>query len=239
MQIKIVVYGGLRYELGQREIALEVPHQDAVSVADVLALLVEKFPTLGGKLDKVAISVGDAIVDRAHPVKDGDEVCLLPPVSGGSGAPTNAESGKKRRHLSAEPLDLNELLAETEDPACGGLVIFSGDIRNHNEGRKAVAITYEAHEVLASKVLQTIEDEVLERFETRQCRIQHRTGRVNVGESSVLVVVRAAHRAAAFEGARYAIDELKERVPIWKEEHYEEGDSRFLDGVPLRGASKE
>ncbi len=235
MRINVVFYGGLRYEVGHREFALDVPEQDgAVSVADLLVLLAEKFPVLGGKLDKVACSVGSEIVGREHSVQDGDEVCVLPPVSGG----TDGEKPLKVRHLSAEILDLNELLAETEDPACGGLVIFSGDIRNHNEGRCAVAITYEAHDVLASQILATIEQEVIERFGARQCRVQHRTGRVNVGESSVLVVVRAAHRGPAFEGARYAIDELKERVPIWKEEHYEEGDSRFLDGVPLREGPK-
>lgn len=235
MRINVVFYGGLRYEVGHRDFLLEVTDpQSTLLVADVLVLLEEKFPVIRAKLDKVAVSVGSEIVGREHVVRDGDEVCLLPPVSGG----TDGESVQKPRHLSAEILNLNELLAETEDPACGGLVIFSGDIRNHNEGRSAVAITYEAHDVLASQVLGTIEREVIERFGARQCRIQHRTGRVNVGESSVLVVVRAAHRGPAFEGARYAIDELKERVPIWKEEHYEEGDSRFLDGVPLREGPK-
>lgn len=235
MRINVVFYGGLRYEVGHRDFLLEVTDpQSTLLVADVLVLLEEKFPVIRAKLDKIAVSVGSEIVGREHVVRDGDEVCLLPPVSGG----TDGESVQKPRHLSAEILNLNELLAETEDPACGGLVIFSGDIRNHNEGRSAVAITYEAHDVLASQVLGTIEREVIERFGARQCRIQHRTGRVNVGESSVLVVVRAAHRGPAFEGARYAIDELKERVPIWKEEHYEEGDSRFLDGVPLREGPK-
>src|SRR5690554_2039673 len=178
MLINVVFYGGLRYEVGHREFALEVPTLDAaVSVADLLVLLAEKFPVLEGKLDKVALSVGSEIVGRDHHIQEGDEVCLLPPVSGGM----NVEKSLKRRHLSAEILDLNELLAETEDPACGGLVIFSGDIRNHNEGRSAVAITYEAHDVLASQILATIEQEVNERFGARQCRIQHRTGRVNVG----------------------------------------------------------
>lgn len=238
MRIKVVFYGGLRYEVGHRDFLLEsTDPQSTLLVADVLVLVVEKFPALAGRLDKVAVSVGSEIVGREHVVRDGDEVCLLPPVSGGSGGTDNQDI-KQVRHLSAEILDLNELLAETEDPACGGLVIFSGDIRNHNDGRSAVAITYEAHDVLAAQVLGAIEREVLARFGARQCRIQHRTGRVNVGESSVLVVVRAAHRAAAFEGARYAIDELKERVPIWKEEHYKEGDSRFLDGVPLREGPK-
>lgn len=136
--------------------------------------------------------------------------------------------------LTEEPLDLDALLAETTDPSCGGVVVFSGDIRNHNDGREVTGITFEAHESLASKAIEALEKEVLAQFDVAQCRIQHRTGEVPVGESSVLIVVRASHRAAAFDGCRHAIDELKERVPIWKHEHYAEGDSAYLEGKPLR-----
>jgi molybdopterin synthase catalytic subunit len=136
--------------------------------------------------------------------------------------------------LTEDRLDLDALLAETEDPSCGGVVVFSGDIRNHNEGRSVTGITFEAHETLASKAIEALEKEVLARFDVAQCRIQHRTGDIPVGESSVLIVVRAAHRAEAFDGCRHAIDELKERVPIWKREHYADGDSSYLEGKPLR-----
>lgn len=229
MHVKIVFYGGLRYETGRREHTVALEGRASVTLGELLDALVAEFPTLGPRLERLALAVDDAIVERDHTVTDGAEVALLPPVSGGSGQ--DLPGGP---WLSPEPLSLDALLAQTVDPTCGGLVVFSGDIRNHNEGRHAIAITYEAHETLASKVLATIEREVLERFDCAQCRIVHRLGRVEVGQSSVLIVVRAPHRAAAFEGARYAIDELKERVPIWKEEHYAEGDSRFLDGVPLR-----
>ena len=91
---------------------------------------------------------------------------------------------------------------------------------------------------LAEKVLQEIEAEVIEKFGVRRCRVQHRIGHLELGEPSVLIVVRAGHRAEAYEASRYAIDELKERAPIWKEEHYTDGDSRYLDGVPLRTKEK-
>ncbi|MGM0556154.1 MAG: molybdenum cofactor biosynthesis protein MoaE [Myxococcota bacterium] len=136
--------------------------------------------------------------------------------------------------LTDTPLDLDALLEQTEDPSCGGVVVFSGDIRNHNDGRRVTGITFEAHEALASKAIKALEQEVLARFDVAQCRIQHRTGDIPVGESSVLIVVRAAHRAEAFDGCRHAIDELKERVPIWKHEHYEDGESSYLEGKPLR-----
>ena len=139
------------------------------------------------------------------------------------------------RWVTEEPLQLEPLLRETEDPASGALVIFLGTVRNHNDGRPVSGMTYDAHVSMAEKVLAQIEQEALERFDVRYCRIQHRIGPMTLGEPSVQIVVRAAHRGAAYAASRYAIDELKRRAPIWKEEHYTDGDSRFLDGVPLQG----
>ncbi|GAB4449511.1 MAG: molybdenum cofactor biosynthesis protein MoaE [Anaerolineae bacterium] len=138
------------------------------------------------------------------------------------------------RWILEEPLDPEALLHETEDPACGGVVVFCGTVRNENEGLPVSGMTYEAHAPMAEKALRAIEAEVCARFAARHCRIQHRVGPLKLGEVSVVVVVRAPHRAAAFEGARYAIDEVKKRAPIWKEEHYVNGASRYLEGVPLQ-----
>lgn len=137
------------------------------------------------------------------------------------------------RWILETPLALEPLLAETDDPGSGALVIFYGTVRDHNEGQPVRAMTYEAHVALAEKVLAEIEAEALEKFDVRRCRIQHRVGTLQLGEPSVLIVVRAAHRADAYAASRYAIDEVKQRAPIWKEEHYASGESRYLDGVPL------
>lgn len=142
------------------------------------------------------------------------------------------------RWICEDPLDLSQLLKETEDPASGALVIFSGTVRNENESKPVRAITYEAHVTLAENVLRALEEEVLSRFAVRRCRVQHRSGTLQLGEPSVIIVVRAAHRAEAFQAAQYAIDQLKRRAPIWKEEHYETGESHFLKGTPLRPAQK-
>ena len=136
--------------------------------------------------------------------------------------------------LQREPLSADSLIAEVGDTASGGIVVFRGRVRDQNEGRRVVCIDYEAHEAIAEKVLLEIEREAVERFSARACRIVHRLGRVAVGEDGVVVVALAVHRAAAFEAARYAIDELKVRAPIWKEEHYDAGDSRYLGGTPLQ-----
>jgi molybdopterin synthase catalytic subunit len=137
------------------------------------------------------------------------------------------------RWIVDSPLELEPLLRETEDSGSGALVIFYGTVRNENEGRPVQAMTYEAHVVLAEKTLREIEVETLEKFGVRRCRIQHRIGMLQLGEPSVLIVVRSGHRSEAYAASRYAIDEVKQRAPIWKEEHYANGDSRYLDGVPL------
>lgn len=138
------------------------------------------------------------------------------------------------RWITDEPLDLDALLRETEDHASGALVIFTGTVRNENDGQPVSALTYEAHVPLAEKTLRQIEEEVLERFPVRRCRIQHRIGTLQLGEPSVYVVVRAGHREEAFLAARYGIDEVKARAPIWKRELYAHGRSRYLEGTPLR-----
>jgi molybdopterin synthase catalytic subunit len=138
------------------------------------------------------------------------------------------------RWIVTDPLELDPLLRETEDDASGALVIFYGTVRGENEGRPVQSMTYEAHVPLAEKALREIEQEALEKFGVRRCRIQHRIGHLELGEPSVLIVVRAGHRDGAYAASRYAIDEVKQRAPIWKEEHYADGDSRYLDGVPLK-----
>lgn len=138
------------------------------------------------------------------------------------------------RWILNSPLDVNALLQETEDPGSGALIVFYGTVRDQNEGQPVNGMSYEAHVSMAEKVLAEIEQEAIQRFGARQVRIQHRIGALALGEPSVLVVVRAAHRAEAYAASRYAIDELKQRAPIWKEEHYVSGDSRYLDGVPLK-----
>jgi molybdopterin synthase catalytic subunit len=138
------------------------------------------------------------------------------------------------RWIVDTPLELEPLLRETEDPGSGALVIFYGTVRNENEGRPVSGMTYEAHITLAEKAMQEIEAETLVKFGVRRCRIQHRIGSLQLGEPSVLIVVRGGHRAEAYAASGYAIDEVKQRAPIWKEEHYLDGDSRYLEGVPLK-----
>lgn len=140
--------------------------------------------------------------------------------------------------LSAEPLDLAALLADTMQPDSGALVVFGGTVRNENDGRGVSGMEYTAYAPLAEKVLAEIEQAIVQQFKVQKCRIVHRVGELAVGDLSVLVVVRAAHREEAFAAARHAIDTLKQRVPIWKNEHYNDGNSRYLEGTSLNQSSE-
>jgi molybdopterin synthase catalytic subunit len=141
-------------------------------------------------------------------------------------------------HLQTESLDLAALLEITAQPDSGALVVFGGTVRNENDGRSVSGIEYTAYAPLAEKLMAEIEQDVMRKFQIQQCRIVHRVGELAVGDLSVLVVVRAAHRAEAFAAARHAIDTLKQRVPIWKNEHYRDGDSRYLEGTSLNLSSE-
>lgn len=150
-----------------------------------------------------------------------------------SARPTNAVPAADTARLTEQPLDLAALLAATEAPEDGAVVTFGGTVRLFNDGRRVTAINYSAYAPLAEKMLREIEQETLARFEVTSCRVRHRLGDLQIGDLSVLVVVRAPHRGAAFEAARYAIDTVKHEVPIWKYEEYADGSHAYVKGCPL------
>lgn len=135
--------------------------------------------------------------------------------------------------LTDQPLELDPLLAATESPESGALVVFAGTVRLYNDGHKVTAINYSAYAPLAEKSLAEIEQETLRRFDITRCEIRHRIGDMQIGDMSVVVVVRAAHRAEAFEAGRYAIDTVKHQVPIWKLETYADGSQVYVKGCAL------
>lgn len=137
------------------------------------------------------------------------------------------------QRITEQPLELEALLEETRSLECGALVVFAGTVRLHNDNREVTAIDYSAYGPLAEKALAEIETDTLRRFDVTRCRIRHRIGDLEIGDMSVVVVVRAAHRADAFEAARYAIDTVKQEVPIWKREVYSDGSHVYLKGCAL------
>lgn len=135
--------------------------------------------------------------------------------------------------LVHDAIDLNELLSETDHPSCGGLAIFGGAVRDHHEGKSVTKLAYSAYEPLAKRLLAEIETETIASFGVHACRCVHRIGELAIGEISVYVVVRSAHRKEAFAACKHAIDRIKHEIPVWKHEFYTDGTSAFVKGCCL------
>jgi len=135
--------------------------------------------------------------------------------------------------LTRAPIDVGRLVGEASRPDCGAVSLFVGNSRDHHQGRQVVKLEYEAYEPMALAALEKLERETVARFEIATCRIIHRLGEVPLGEASVVVVVAAAHRAPAFEACRWAMDELKRSVPVWKKEFFAEGGADWVAGTKL------
>jgi len=131
--------------------------------------------------------------------------------------------------LSSEPIHAEELKIEVADPGAGALLVFEGHVRAHNLDRRVLALEYEGAEALAAREFERIEAEARARFAVTRILCVHRTGKLQVGEMAVWIGVSAGHRGAAFDACRFLIDELKHRLPIWKKEHYADGDSGWLN----------
>lgn len=138
--------------------------------------------------------------------------------------------------ISESPIDPSAVRAEMSDPACGALVVFEGLVRNHHEGRDVTRLHYTHHPVLASKEGQQILEETLAKFPITSAQAIHRVGTLEIGECAVITITTSPHREAAFEANRYLIDEIKARVPIWKQETYADGDIEWTSPCPNCGS---
>ena len=198
---------------------IEVTLPDGATVDDALQRLAEQHPVTEPLLGTTMVAVNQSYVERSHPLQSMDEVALIPPVSGGLDYP----SPNPRMLITDEPLDAERVTAMVANTANGGVVTFQGVTRDETGGRTVVRLDYEAYPEMAYKTLQQIFDEVEERWGITDLALAHRIGRLELGEASLVVAVGAAHRAEAFAAAMYVVDRLKEIVPIWKKEHFEDG----------------
>jgi molybdopterin synthase catalytic subunit len=214
--------------LGSFAKTLELP--DGASVAVLLERLRTTLPAGAAAeiLGSIAVSVNAEYAQAAHILHDGDEVGLLPPVSGGATRTANAleESGGEANvsvALTRERIDAEKIVAAAKRGEDGAVVVFDGIVRNHTRGRQTLHLDYEAYEEMALRQMRELGLKACERFAIRQVTMLHRLGRLEIGETSVLIVVASAHRSAAFEACRWLIDTLKQSVPIWKKETFADG----------------
>lgn len=198
---------------------IEVTLAEGATVDDALRCLAESHPATVPLLPTTMVAVNQSYVERDHVLQAGDEVALIPPVSGGMELP----GPNPRIIITDEPLDADRVTQMVMSTANGGVVTFQGITRDQTGGRTVVRLDYEAYPEMAHKMLQQIFDEVEERWGITDMALAHRIGRLELGEASLVVAVGAAHRAEAFAAAMYAVDRLKEIVPIWKKEFFEDG----------------
>lgn len=218
MKIRVLFFGVLKDMLGQASHSLDLP--EGARVADVLAHYVQKAPQLEGMLGALALSVNQEYSGAERVLAAGDEVGLLPPVSGGSSG-VGAPRGEVR--IVREPISTQAVLAALKRPEDGAAVVFEGVVRDNTRGRRTLYLDYEAYEAMALKQMEELAEQARDRFGVVGVSILHRLGRLEIGETSVLIVVASAHRGAAFDACRWIIDTLKKTVPIWKKEYFEDG----------------
>ncbi|MGA9043190.1 MAG: molybdenum cofactor biosynthesis protein MoaE [Terriglobales bacterium] len=226
MQVKVLFFGMLKDLVGRGSDSLNLP-EDA-TLADVLNHYHERIPRLRDFTASMAMSVNQEYAAVEAKLKPGDEVGLLPPVSGGA-------SNSAHCALVREAIDTHDVLEKIKHPEDGAAVIFEGVVRDHTRGRRTLYLDYEAYEEMALKQMEELAGQGLTQFQIRNVAMIHRLGRLEIGETSVLIVVASAHRAAAFDACRWLIDTLKRTVPIWKKEHFEDG-AVWADGEPLPDA---
>jgi molybdopterin synthase catalytic subunit/molybdopterin converting factor small subunit len=203
MRVHVKLFAGLRERAGWSERELEGVDR----VTDVWSAL-----DLGDEPEGLLYAVNKEYADRDRPLTEGDEVALIPPVSGGA------------FRLSAAPLSLDAVVDEVRSDRAGAIATFIGTTRVESRGQTVLHLDYEAYEEMAEQVMAGIAQDLARRYDLCEIAIHHRTGRVDIGEASIVIAVSAPHRQDALAACKEAIDTLKERVPLWKKEFYEGGE---------------
>ena len=225
MHVRVLFFGVLKDILPAEGESLELP--PGATVQTLLVVYRNRLPHRDALWTSLAVAVNQQYAAASEPLAENDEVALLPPVSGGSGS-----SQPDRIRLTREPIDGAALLATVKQPQDGALVVFDGVVRDNTRGRRTLFLDYEAYEDMALAQMRELAGEAARRFDVHAITIVHRLGRLEIGETSILIAVASAHRGAAFDACRFLIDTLKKTVPIWKREHFEDG-AVWTDGEPF------
>ncbi|MCL5947106.1 MAG: molybdenum cofactor biosynthesis protein MoaE [Chloroflexi bacterium] len=218
MHVRVRLFASLRELTGCAEEELQLV--DGSSVQDAWTACVTHWPALEHIKHSVAIARNRVFTQPDAILSDGDELALLPPVSGGAGI----------IELTHDPLSVDRLVASIRRPSDGGLVVFNGIVRNHSEGRSVQALDYQAYPEMALEQLSQVAREVEGQWPAVRIAMAHRLGHLAIGEVSVIVAVSAPHRPEAFAACHFGIDRLKEIVPIWKKEFFDDDEAHWPGG---------
>ena len=220
MRVHVLFFGRLKDIVGKSEEDAEL--SEGARVEDLFARYGRNFPELAQFRPSVVASVNQEFAEWRARLSPGDEVAFLPPVSGGA-LPSEAFVAENLCALIRKPIETPDIVAKLKAPPDGAVVVFEGIVRNHSRDRATKYLEYEAYESMALLKMREISDQMREKFAIRCLTMIHRLGRLEIGETSVLIAVCSAHRGAAFDACRYGIDTLKHTVPIWKKEFLADG----------------
>ncbi len=220
MRVHVLFFGRLKEIVGCAEENTDL--NEGATIDDLFARYGQLYPELSAFRKSVVASVNQVFTDWRAPLGEGDEVAFLPPVSGGTSVERIA-TAKDLFELVRLPIPVAEIVTGMKAPEDGALVVFEGIVRNQSGGRRTLYLDYEAYESMALSKMREIGEIMHEQFPVDRLALVHRLGRLQIGETSVLIAVSSAHRRAAFEACRFGIDTLKRTVPIWKKEYFEDG----------------
>jgi len=220
--VRILFFGMLKDIAGQAEEHLDL--DAGATLGAVFDHYCVRFPRLREMAASVLLARNHEFSPPATPLSEGDEIALLPPVSGGSDYLRQIAENGHFFGLTGHPIDARKLAARLLQGADGALVTFEGVVRNNTNGRATHFLDYECYEPMAIKLIARIGSDIAKAYAIDRIAIVHRLGRMLIGETSVVVMVTAAHRQAAFEAALEGINRLKRVVPIWKKEHFADGE---------------
>lgn len=233
MLVKVRYLGMLREMAGRDGESVEIA--DGTVLGDLYAALQQNVPQLREFRHAVALAVNYEYSGLEKVLRDGDEVALIPPVSGGAGDPWGGGPEMQTTEHAAlvrRPIDGTAIVTAIKQADDGAMVVFDGVVRNQTRGRRTLYLDYTAYEPMALKQMEELAQLALAKYAIRDVWVVHRLERLQIGETSVFIAVASAHRAAAFEACRWIIDALKKTVPIWKKEFFEDG-AVWADGEPL------
>lgn len=213
MKIRVLFFGLAHDVTGFEQEETEA--REGENLASLCRQYQTRFPRLAEISGSLLIAVNQDLSEPSRTLRDGDEVAFLPPVSGGS--------DEDFYRITSEPVATQELARRLKAPEDGALVVFEGVVRNHSQGRRTLYLEYEAYPAMAVRKMREVGESARRKFPIDRIAMVHRVGRVEIGDTSVAILVTSAHRRAAFEACHYAIDELKRTVPIWKKEYFEDG----------------